>query len=122
MRELSQYKIRKLWTCYNDNVGPHQASFMAHVSEPTAYKYYALWRSGYVPEFCLVKTIVNDLDKKVKCAWRMEAVRRHVPVKVLVTQVLRIIARDDMFNAILEVPKYAPESRNKKYRTIKNAV
>ena len=104
MRKLAPWKVRLLWKSYLSGAAAPFAATQAGVNEQTAYRYYPDWDRGLTPEFAVLGIVVAELPPKMREAYRKEARRRNMPLRSLVVEIAKVMANDNLFDAVLGVP------------------
>ncbi len=124
---IEPWQIRVLWKVYSTRREIARQTILnvaakAACSEETVYKYFRLWDTGLMPEFAITKSVLSTMQEDTKQSLRVEARRREISVKVLVERLLKVTARDNLYDAIIGRPDRATKDRYQKRRSTVNAV
>ncbi len=103
-RFIPHAKLVALQASHARGDDPAKAARDADVCHATAWRYFRRFEAGETPETISAEVAhFNDgtLAKRFRQAFAIEAQRRGIGVDVLVNAVLEMIARDDLFEAVL---------------------
>jgi antitoxin component of RelBE/YafQ-DinJ toxin-antitoxin module len=109
--KLSSYKTRVIWQGYIAGRTAYSVAKELKLPDSTVERHFRKFRVGIIPEFKTTGPLVASIDKKVRQRWKREAAERGISVYQLIRLVFNLIARDNLFNAVLGDNKYATPTK-----------